>query len=96
MRSVSSATWTRVLPVSVSVAPKRVTISRVFSGDRVLMRRPRVAAARAARASLRPRRRDRARLLDVAAHLLDERRRRSSKRRSPRSRLRNSIRSGWP
>src|SRR6185503_19850239 len=73
MRSVSSATWTRVLPVSVSLEPKRVTISRVFSGERVLMRRPRVAGAGCSPAGGSGRRGgDRAGTFDVAPHLLDE------------------------
>src|SRR4051794_13056311 len=42
IRSVSRATWTRVLPVSLSLAPNCVTISRVRSGVRVLMRRERI------------------------------------------------------
>src|SRR4051812_44813985 len=63
MRSVSRATWTRVLPVSESLAPNWATISLVRSGVRVLMRRRRVAALG----------RDLAGFDDVPAHLLDQR-----------------------
>src|SRR4051794_40242990 len=66
MRSVSSATWTRVLPVSVSLAPNWETISFVRSGVRVLMRRRRVAAKGPSSGDLPG-------LFDVTAHLLDKR-----------------------
>src|SRR3954468_21768906 len=64
MRAVSSATWTRVLPVSFSFWPNCETISRLRSWVR-LMRRVRLAALGSPD--------ERAGGLDVAAHLLDER-----------------------
>src|SRR5512132_452830 len=65
MRSVSSATWTSVLPVSFSPLPKRAISSR-FRWRVTVMPAARVAAS-AVRAG------DVAGPLDVAAHLLDER-----------------------
>src|SRR5690242_15537997 len=62
IRWVSSATWTRVLPVSCSFSPNWEMISRLRSAVR-LMRQRRVAGSS----------RDRPGLVDVRAHLLDER-----------------------
>src|SRR3954466_7634618 len=62
MRCVSSATWTRVLPVSCSFSPNWETISCLRSAVR-LMRQRRVAGSPG----------DGAGLVDVRAHLLDER-----------------------
>src|SRR3954454_10091018 len=62
IRCVSSATWTRVLPVSCSFSPNWVTISRLRSAVR-LMRERRVAGSSG----------DGPGLVDVRAHLLDER-----------------------
>src|SRR5689334_20555224 len=62
IRWVSSATCTRVLPVSCSFAPNWAMISRLRSAVR-LMRLRRVAGSS----------RDRPGLRDVRAHLLDER-----------------------
>src|SRR3954454_22876527 len=61
IRWVSSATWTRVLPVSCSFSPNWVMISRLRSAVR-LMRERRVAGSS----------RDGPGLVDVRAHLLDE------------------------
>src|ERR1700732_3720291 len=65
MRSVSSAIWTSVLPVSAALAPNRSTSSRFFSRVR-LMRPLRLAARRPLPALL-------AGLAHVAVHLLDQR-----------------------
>src|SRR3954463_10108710 len=62
MRWVSRAIWTRLLPVSCSFSPNCETISRLRSWVR-LMRQRRVAGSS----------RDRPSLVDVAAHLVDER-----------------------
>src|SRR3954454_9822865 len=62
MRCVSSAIWTRVLPVSCSFSPNWETISALRSWVR-LMRQRRVAGSS----------RDRPSLVDVPAHLIDER-----------------------
>src|SRR3954469_22976158 len=62
MRWVSSATWTRVLPVSCSFSPNWAMISRLRSRVSV-MRQRRVAGSSC----------DRPSLVDVPAHLLDER-----------------------
>src|SRR4051812_13881218 len=62
MRWVSRAIWTRVLPVSCSFSPNWATISALRSWVR-LMRQRRVAGSS----------RDRPSLVDVPAHLLDER-----------------------
>src|SRR3954449_10546261 len=61
MRWVSSALWTRLLPVCCSFWPNCETISRLRSWVR-LMRQRRVAGSS----------RDRPSLVDVAAHLVDE------------------------
>src|SRR3954469_15539770 len=62
MRWVSRAIWTRVLPVSCSFSPNWATISALRSWVR-LMRQRRVAGSS----------RDRPSLVDVPAHLVDER-----------------------
>src|SRR4051794_8183649 len=62
IRWVSSATWTRVLPVSCSFSPNWETISCLRSAVR-LMRQRRVAGSPG----------DGSGLVDVRAHLLDER-----------------------
>src|SRR4051795_10039384 len=62
MRWVSRAIWTRLLPVSCSFSPNCEMISRLRSWVR-LMRQRRVAGSS----------RDRPSLVDVAAHLVDER-----------------------
>src|SRR3954451_5439349 len=62
IRWVSSAIWTRVLPVSRSFSPNWETISALRSWVR-LMRQRRVAGSS----------RDRPSLVDVPAHLIDER-----------------------
>src|SRR4051795_8215605 len=62
IRWVSSAIWTRVLPVSRAFSPNCETISALRSWVR-LMRQRRVAGSSG----------DRPSLVDVAAHLLDER-----------------------
>src|SRR5918911_5459928 len=62
IRCVSSATWTRVFPVSCSFSPNWAMISRLRSAVR-LMRQRRVAGSSC----------DRPGLVDVRAHLLDER-----------------------
>src|SRR5262245_853500 len=66
MRSVSSAIWTRVLPVSLSFAPNCLTIYCVCSGVSVAMLLSRVATET-------PLRGDFAGGRGVLAHLLDER-----------------------
>ena len=83
MRSVSSATWTRVFPVSWALAPNCSVSSALFSWVRVM----RVSASRVAAPARLPRRRDRdRRARRRRAHLLDEGVD-GGKRRSPRSRL---------
>src|SRR3954452_13166610 len=62
IRCVSSAIWTRVFPVSWAFSPNWETISALRSWVR-LMRQRRVAGST----------RDRPGLVDVPAHLLDER-----------------------
>src|SRR5215218_1918273 len=71
MRWVSSATWTRVLPVSCWFAPNRATISAFCSWVSVVM-----SGAHGSRGTARVRGLaggDLAGLVDVAAHLLDKR-----------------------
>ena len=94
MRSVSSAIWTLVLPVSCSPAPNCAAISRLRSVVIAAIaghgsRRRRADGADGA-SSAASRRGDLARALHVAVHLLDQRAAASSKRRSPRRRARKS------
>ena len=71
MRSVSSAIWTLVLPVSCSLEPNLAAISRLRS---VVSGHGGATVADGRRLSVQTRRRrSRACLLDVAVHLLDQR-----------------------
>src|SRR5438128_4815137 len=71
MRSVSSAIWTFVEPVSFSFAPNRAAISRLRSLAIAVIGAERLADSRLP--SVRVHGDQLARALDVAAHLLDER-----------------------
>ncbi len=109
MRSVSSATWTLVLPVSCSLAPNFAAISRLRSvviaamarhgsRPRALNQAHRRPLSGIGDSSCPPREHrcgDLARALHVAVHLLDSAVG-VSKRRSPRRRARKSRRSALP
>src|SRR6195256_854702 len=71
MRSVSSAIWTLVEPVSCSLAPNLAAISRLRSLVIAVIGAERLADSRLF--SARMRRDELARARDVAVHLLDER-----------------------